>query len=57
MMMDCFRQPVEPREWFLVSLPAINAAIERIRNGSISDYSFSARTSKMVTAESPSREE
>jgi hypothetical protein len=34
---DRFGFPVHPREWFLVPLPVIDEAVERIRDGSITD--------------------
>lgn len=37
---DRFGTPVKPREWFLVPLPAIDEAVQRIRDGSIADYRY-----------------
>lgn len=37
---DRFGRPVQPREWFLVPLFVIEEAIERIRDGSITRYSY-----------------
>ncbi len=37
---DRFGNPVKPREWFLVPLPAIDEAVRRIRDGSIADYCY-----------------
>jgi len=37
---DRFGNPVKPREWFLVPLPAIDEAVKRIRDGSIADYVY-----------------
>lgn len=34
---DRFGQPVKPREWFLVPLSAIDEAVQRIRDGSITN--------------------
>jgi hypothetical protein len=37
---DRFGNPVSPREWFQVPLFVIDEAIERIRDGSITDYRY-----------------
>jgi hypothetical protein len=37
---DRFGQPVVPREWFLVPLFVIDEAIEKIRDGTITDYRY-----------------
>jgi len=37
---DRFGHPVSPREWYLVPLFVIDEAIQRIRNGSITDYRY-----------------
>jgi len=42
--------PVVPREWFLVPLFVIDEAIERIRDGTISDYVYDTRLAKLVLA-------
>jgi hypothetical protein len=34
---DRFGKPVKPREWFLVPLQAIDEAVNRVRDGSITD--------------------
>lgn len=39
-IMDRFGRPVVPREWFLVPLFVIKEAVERIKDGSISGYSY-----------------
>lgn len=39
-LQDRFGRPVRPKEWFLVPLPAINEAVERILDGSISRYEY-----------------
>ena len=38
--MDRFGRPVVPREWFLVPLFVINEAVEKIKDGSISEYCY-----------------
>lgn len=47
---DRFGQPVVPREWFLVPLFAIDEAIERIRNGTITGCLYDPKTAKLVQA-------
>ena len=37
---DRFGNPVRPREWFLAPLPAIDQAVERIRDGSITSWIY-----------------
>jgi len=37
---DRFGQPVIPREWFLVPLAAVDKAVERIRDGTITGYRY-----------------
>lgn len=39
-IMDRFGNPCQPREWFLVPLQAINEAVDRIRDGSITEYRY-----------------
>ncbi|MGY6547973.1 MAG: GIY-YIG nuclease family protein [Roseinatronobacter sp.] len=39
-IMDRFGRPVVPREWFLVPLFVIKEAVERIKDGTISDYRY-----------------
>lgn len=45
---DRFGRPVKPREWFLVPLAAVNEAVERIRDGSITTMIYSPETAKLV---------
>jgi len=39
-IMDRFGRPVVPREWFLVPLFAIKEAVEKIKDGTITDYFY-----------------
>lgn len=39
-MKDRFGHPVEPREWFLVPLDAIEDAIEKLKEGNITSYKY-----------------
>ena len=44
---DRFGGKVQPREWFLVPLPVVEEVVERIKDGSISDYMFDMETASM----------
>lgn len=46
---DRFGHPVKPREWFLVPLHVIDEAVERIRDGSITDMVYDPRTARLVS--------
>ena len=50
-IMDRFERPAVPREWFLVPLFAIKEAVERIKDGTISDYSYDPQKAKLVKRE------
>jgi hypothetical protein len=39
---------VKPREWFVVPLPVINEAVERIRDRSITAYRYSPTVGQLV---------
>ncbi|BBP57090.1 GIY-YIG nuclease family protein [Pseudomonas sp. St316] len=45
---DRFGNPVKPREWFLVPLNVIDEAVERIRNGSITEVTYDPRIARLV---------
>ncbi|MCU1133168.1 GIY-YIG nuclease family protein [Stenotrophomonas muris] len=45
---DRFGKPVKPREWFLVPLQAIDEAVSRIRDGSITDYIYDPKSARLV---------
>lgn len=45
---DRFGSPVKPREWFLVPIQAINEAIEKIRDGSITKYIYDPKLAQLV---------
>ncbi len=45
---DRFGTPVKPREWFLVPLPVIDQVIEKIRDQTISDYTYDPRSASLV---------
>lgn len=44
---DRFGGKVQPREWFLVPLQVVEEVVERIKDGSISDYVFDVETASM----------
>lgn len=48
-IMDRFGRPVVPREWFLVPLFVIKEAVERIKDGSISNYTYDPQGAQLVT--------
>ena len=45
---DRFGNPVKPREWFLVPLHLIDEAVQRIRDGSITDVVYDPKTARLV---------
>lgn len=45
---DRFGNPVTPREWFLAPLAAIDQAVERIRDRTITDYTYDPETAQLV---------
>ena len=49
---DRFGRPVVPREWFLVPLFVVNEAVERIRDGTITDYVYDPEAARLVRAAS-----
>lgn len=49
-ILDRFGQPVKPKEWFLVPLQVIDDAVEKIRGGSITEFSYDPHTAKLVKA-------
>jgi hypothetical protein len=45
---DRFGSPFVPREWFLVPLNVIDDAVERIRDGSITEYRYDPAVARLV---------
>ena len=45
---DRFGNPVVPHEWFMVTLDAIDDAVEKIREGTITRYSYDTRTASLI---------
>jgi hypothetical protein len=48
---DRFGNPVVPREWFLVPLPAIDDAVEKIKDGTISEFIYNPETARLEPIE------
>jgi hypothetical protein len=44
---DRFGNPVTPREWFLVPLFAIDEAVEKIKDGTITDFVYDATAARL----------
>ena len=47
---DRFGKPVRPREWFLVPLPVIDEAVQRIRDGSITEVIYDPKSARLVVS-------
>ncbi|KCZ53727.1 hypothetical protein HY29_16085 [Hyphomonas beringensis] len=45
---DRFGNPVIPREWFLVPLSVIDEAVEKIRDGSITNYIYDPKQARLI---------
>jgi hypothetical protein len=45
---DRFGRPVIPREWFLVPVFAVDEAVERIKDGTITRYVYDPKTATLV---------
>jgi hypothetical protein len=45
---DRFGNPVVPREWFLVPLYAINNVVDKIKDGTITQYRYDTKTAVLV---------
>ncbi|MGI4951932.1 MAG: GIY-YIG nuclease family protein [Janthinobacterium lividum] len=45
---DRFGLEVVPQEWFLVPLPAVTEAIERIKNGTITSYIYDQKQARLM---------
>ena len=45
---DRFGNPVVPHEWFMAPLDAIDDAVEKIRKGTITQYSFDVITASLA---------
>jgi hypothetical protein len=47
---DRFGNPVRPREWFLVPLFVVGEAVERIKDGTITQYVYDPQSASLVKA-------
>jgi hypothetical protein len=47
---DRFGQPITPREWFLVPIFVIDEVVEKIRDGTITDYVYDPKTASLGRA-------
>ena len=47
-IMDRFGRPVTPREWFLVPMYAINDAVEKIKEGTISGFVYDPKQAQLT---------
>ncbi len=47
-IMDRFGNPVRPREWFLVPLFVIDDAVQKIKDGTITDYRYDPSKANLV---------
>jgi len=47
---DRFGHPVKPREWFLVPLDVIDEAVQRIRDGSVTDVVYDPKVARLVAS-------
>jgi len=45
---DRFGHAVKPQEWFLVPLAVIDEAVERIRDGTITDYAYDTASARLA---------
>ena len=45
---DRFGNPVKPREWFLVPLFVVNEVVERIKDGTITQYVYDPAAARLV---------
>lgn len=52
-VMDRFGRPVVPRKWFLVPLFAIDEAVEKIKDGTISGYVYDPKAAKICDQFAP----
>ncbi len=53
-ILDRFGKPAMPQEWFLVPLPVVDEAVERIRDGTITRYRYDTGTASLVDSEEAS---
>jgi hypothetical protein len=49
---DRFNHPVKPREWFLVPLSAVQDAIERISEGTLTNFEYDRDQARLIASHS-----
>jgi hypothetical protein len=49
---DRFGSPVVPREWFLVPIFVVNEAVERIKDGTISNFRYDPNSASLINSSS-----
>jgi len=54
---DRLGRPIKPREWFLVPLSVIEEVVDKIRDQSITEYTYSPETASLVRTRSEHRED
>ena len=47
---DRFGNPITPHEWFLVPVFVIDQAVERIKDGTITNYRYDPKTASLIRA-------
>lgn len=47
-IIDRFGRPVAPQEWFMVPIFVIDEVVERIKDGTITDYTYDPKRAKLV---------
>jgi hypothetical protein len=45
---DRFGHPVQPKEWYLVPLAVIDEVVDRIKNGTIADYTYEPKEAALL---------
>lgn len=50
---DRFGNPVKPREWFLVPLFVVSEAVERIKDGTITEYIYDPKAARLMNVGRP----
>jgi hypothetical protein len=48
---DRFGQPVRPREWYLVPIFVVDEVVDRIKDGTITDYTYDPKAAALVPAD------
>lgn len=53
---DRFGHPVRPREWFLVPLGVIDQVVDKIRDGSITEFEYDPQEARLLRTDRASRD-